>query len=77
MLMRESHSVRREPIEVPWRLSHLRRLPGSFEKIPISQAHEYRIQRAGFQSRVAADVVPILPILRPVKKSVKNLERLW
>ena len=77
VLFREPHAFGRQPVHVPGRSPNLRRLPRGLEQLTFSKSHEDRIQRAGLQPRIAADVISVDPVLRGLEKHVQNLQGLW
>jgi len=77
VLLSEPHTFGSKPVQVPRRFADLGCFPRRFEQLPFSKTDEDWIESAGLQSRVAADVVSVYPVLRGLEKSVEHLEGLW
>src|SRR5260370_33848474 len=76
LLSRESQTFRSESIQVPRRPAPLRDLPARLDQFALREAHQNGIKRAGHQTRCAAEVVAVLPLLRALKKYVEHLNGL-
>jgi hypothetical protein len=66
-----------QSVHVPRWFSYFRWLPLRFQKSVSGEPHQYRIQASGFQSRIPADVVAILPLSGAMQKFAQYLRRLW
>jgi hypothetical protein len=59
-----------------WRNAILRGHPLGFEQGELGEAHENRIERAGLKSRLAAQLVAVVPGGRVFDEAFENTESL-